>query len=326
MPARPGSAMIDVSARPRFLDGATLVELVDMGTAVATVEAALAGGLDPEADPVRTALDLPAGQLLFMPSVSDRYAGVKLVTVAPGNTGRGLPRVQGVYVLMAADTLRPVALLDGLALTALRTPAVSAVAVRHLAVPDARRLLVFGTGPQAYGHVEAVRRVRPVEHLDVVGRRANAVRDFIRHWRARGLAAEAASPAAVARADIVCCCTTAREPLFPGALVAPHAIVVAVGSHEPDAWELDAELVGRAMTVVEARSTALREAGDIIQAIRTGRCTPASLSTLAEVVRGAVTVPADRPRVFKSTGMAWQDLAVAVAAYQAWREREVHAS
>ena len=117
------------------------------------------------------------------------------------------------------------------------------------------------------------------------------------------------APDAVARADIVCCCTTARVPLFDSALLPDHATVVAMGTHEPDAREVDAALVRRATTVVEARSAALREAGDVIQA------GTVPLATLDELVRGEVTVVPDRPRLFKSTGMAWEDLVVAAAAY-----------
>ncbi len=284
---------------------------VTVAAAIDALEAALAGGLDPEAGPVRSVADVPGGQILSMPAAAGRYAGVKLVTVAPGNADRDLPRVQGVYLLLDGTTLSPVALLDGIALTALRTPAVSAVAVRHLADADARRLLVFGTGVQAWGHVEAVRAVRPVEHVDVVGRRAQRVAGFVARCHGAGLTAAAATPDDVGTADIVCCCTTARVPLFAGDRLAPHATVVAVGTHEPDAREVDEHLVRRATTVVEARSAARREAGDIVLA------GPVEVATLAELVRGEVPVAPDRPRLFKSVGMAWEDLVVAAAAYDA---------
>jgi ornithine cyclodeaminase len=282
-----------------------------MVDAISALEDALRAGLDPEAGPPRSIVDVAAGQILFMPASAAGYAGVKLVTVAPGNAARDLPRVQGAYLLFDAATLTPLALLDGAALTSLRTPAVSAVAVRHLSTVDSSRLLVFGTGPQAWGHFEAVRTVRPIAHVDVVGRRPGPVGDLVAHCRTAGLSASPATPEAVAGADIICCCTTARVPLFDSALLPDHATVVAVGSHEPDAREVDAALVRRATTVVEARSAALREAGDIIQA---GTVT---LATLDELVRGEVEVPPDRPRLFKSTGMAWEDLVVAAAAYEA---------
>jgi ornithine cyclodeaminase len=282
-----------------------------MAAAVDALETALAGGLDPEADPPRTVTAVPAGQILSMPSAGGGYAGVKLVTVAPD----ARPRVKGVYVLFDGATLAPVALLDGAALTALRTPAVSAVAVRHLAVPEAARLVVFGSGPQAWGHVEAMRAVRPIAHVTVVGRRPPAVADLVARCRATGLQATPGVPESVRDADLVCCCTTARVPLFDSDLLPPHATVVAMGTHEPDAREVDERLVHRATTVVESRSAALREAGDIILAgVR-----PATLATLAELVAGRTPVPPDRPRLFKSVGMAWEDLIIAAAAYEAGR-------
>jgi ornithine cyclodeaminase len=223
-----------------------------------------------------------------MPSATADHAVVKLVTVG------GEPRIQGVCVVFDATTLAPVALVDGIALTNVRTPAVSALAVRALAAPDARRLLVFGRGPQAHGHVEAIRAVRPIEHVDMVGRDAGRVEEL------------------VSAADIVCCATTAREPLFDGSLVADHATIVAIGSHEPDAREVDDALAGRATVVVESRTSALREAGDVIGAIASGALREDELVTLADLVCGRVSVPAG-PRLFKSTGMAWEDAVVASA-------------
>ena len=178
-----------------------------------------------------------------MPSATAAHAVVKLVTVG------GEPRIQGVCVVFDAATLAPVALVDGIALTNVRTPAVSALAVRALAAPDARRLLVFGRGPQAHGHVEAIRAVRPIEHVDMVGRDADGVDDL------------------VAAADVVCCATTAREPLFDGSLVADHATVVAIGSHEPDAREVDDALAapgdgGRRVAHVRAARGGRRHRGD----------------------------------------------------------------
>jgi ornithine cyclodeaminase/alanine dehydrogenase-like protein (mu-crystallin family) len=116
-----------------------------------------------------------------------------------------------------------------------------------------------------------------------------------------------------AAADIVCCCTTAREPLFDGALVADHATVVAIGSHEPHARETDDTLAARATIVVESRTSALREAGDVILAIDSGATTANQLITLAELIRGEPKPPAGRPTLFKSTGMSWEDAVIASA-------------
>jgi ornithine cyclodeaminase len=251
--------------------------------------AALGDGLDPEADPPRVIVPVGAGELLVMPSAPGGMAAVKLVTVG------GEPRVQGVCVVFDGGTLAPVAVVDGIALTLLRTAAVSALAVRHLAAPGARRLLVFGRGPQARAHAEAIRAERPIEQVQVAGRGATDV------------------DRRVAEADIVCCCTTARAPLFDGARVADHALVVAIGSHEPDARETDDALAARAAVVVESRASALREAGDVLAAVASGVLDPQAIVPLADLVRGTAGISADRPRLFKSTGMAWEDAVVASA-------------
>ncbi|MEU8270332.1 ornithine cyclodeaminase family protein [Sphaerisporangium sp. NPDC049002] len=309
-----------MSALP-YIDGDTLRRLVPMEHAVRALSEALLGGLDPEECPRRPVVDLPAGQLLLMPASYGRHAGIKVASVAPANPGRGLPRIQGTYLLFDGPSLTPLASMDGIALTSLRTPAVSALAARHLARPDARTLTVFGTGPQAWGHVEALRAVRPIEHVTVVARNLDGARDLAAHCSTLGLTATVGTAEGVAGADVIVCCTSAREPLFPGALVADGALVVAVGSHEPDARELDGDLMARATVVVESRTSALAEAGDVIMAIRSGLIGEGHLAGgLAELVNGAVE-PGSGPRVFKSVGMAWEDLVVAAAAHDAWAGR-----
>jgi ornithine cyclodeaminase len=274
-----------------FIAAADVQQRLSPSMAADALEAALLAGLDPEGDPPRRMVELDRGQLLVMPSAAARHPVVKLLTVG------GEPRIQGVCVIFDRTTLAPAALVDGIALTNLRTAAVSALAVRRLAVPDARRLLVFGRGPQAHAHVTAMRAIRPIEHVDLVGRdRAAADVDAL-----------------VAAADIVCCCTTARDPLFDGTLVAGHATVVAIGSHEPGVRETDDALAARATIVVESRTSALREAGDVIAAIDAGATAADDLVTLAELVRGEAEPAAGRPRFFKSTGMSWEDAVVAAA-------------
>lgn len=308
-----------MSEAPPYIDAEAIARLVPMSAAIEAVEAVLKAGLDPEAEAPRGVVGVPGGQLLLMPSSTASYTGVKIATVTPGNAARELPRIQGVYLLLDGETHTPLALLDGIALTSLRTPAVSGAAIRHLAAPDTRRLLVFGTGPQAWGHVEAVRAVRPtLEHVDVVARNPERVAAFVDRCRDAGLSAAPATPADVATADVVCCCTTAREPLFDSALLPPHATVAAVGSHEPDAREVDEGLLERGLVVAESREVALRECGDIVLAIGAGAFDAGRLRTLDALVRGDVPVPRDRPRLFKSAGTAWEDLGVGAAAYERW--------
>jgi ornithine cyclodeaminase len=307
-----------------LLDEQRLRALVPMTAAVVALEAALYDGSAPGVTPARTSVLTQAGQVLLMPAATSRFVGIKLVSIAPDNPAIGRPRIQGVYVLMDAVGLTPVALVDGVALTSLRTPATSAVAVRRMAVSGAVRLVVIGTGPQGYGHVEAVQAIRHISHLTVVGRdRAKA--EAMARWAAdRGLPTEIVAGADLAdgvegpirAADVVVCATTSRWPLFDGTWVADHAVVVAVGSHEPDAREVDSELVLRSIVVVETRETALREAGDILVPIRDGECGPDVITgDLSQLVKGHLNLDLRRPRFFKGCGEAWQDLVVASAAY-----------
>ncbi|MFJ8442048.1 ornithine cyclodeaminase family protein [Kitasatospora griseola] len=279
--------------------------------AVEALERTLLDGLDVERCPQRSAVPVPAGELLMMPAATGAFAGVKIAGVAPANPAVGLPRITGSYLLLDGPTLQPLALLDGAALTALRTPAVTALALRALAGPDAAHLVVFGTGPQAFGHVAALRAVLPLERVTVVARRPGPAAELVRYATESGLAAAVGGADAVAKADLVVCCTTARTPLFDGRLVPDGAVVAAVGSHEPDAREVDEQLVGRADLFVEARAVARREAGDLLMA----GAAEESLVNLSELVTGGAVVRHDRPRFFKSVGMAWQDLAVAAAQY-----------
>ncbi len=300
-------------AAVRILDAAAVTAVLDLPVAIAAVRTALLAGLDPAADPARAVVPVDHGQLLIMPAQWDEYAGVKVASVAPDNPAAGLPRIQGSYLLLDGPTLKPIALLDGIVLTAIRTAAVSAVAVDALAEPATADLVVFGSGPQAHAHVTALRAVRPIRRIVVVGRDAARAAEFAA-WC--GPDARVGTAADVASADLVACCTTARTPLFDGALPPDHATVVAVGSHEPEAAEVDATLVARSTVVVEAAATALREAGDVVGPVRAGSLDPESLVGLAQVVRGSVAVPRDRPRLFKSVGMAWEDLVLAAEAYR----------
>ncbi len=318
---------------PLVLDAAAVAAACSPADAVAALRAALAGGLDPAADLPRQGVPLGAGELLLMPSDGGgdlRHVGIKLATVAPGNAAVGLPRIQGSYVLFDAATLGVVAVLDGIALTTLRTPAVSVVAVldrlreaRGASAPTSTtrplRIAVLGAGPQAHGHVATLADTLPDRPLGDV---TQLVRDPARTAATEGARIAGArlvrlggpeADDALRSADVVVCATSAREPLFDAALVADHAVVIAVGSHEPDARELPADLLARATVVVEDRGAALREAGDVVLAIADGALTADDLVPMRDVVTDAVRPDPARPLVFKSTGMSWEDLVVAEA-------------
>lgn len=301
------------------------VATVSFDDAADAVTEALTAGLDPAADLPRVAVPVTAGQLLVMPGEFGGCAGVKVVGVAPGNPAAGRPRIQGNYLLLDGATLSPLAVLDGAALTTLRTPAVSAAAARLLSPPDPRRLVVFGSGPQAAGHIRALAAVLPLAEVSVVGRsaeRADALAAAVRDEHR--LDAHVGTANDVEYADVVVCATTAVLPLFSADSAPPYALVIAVGSHEPEVLELQPALMARSQVVVEDPATALREAGEVVSAVASGGLDPADLVGLSEIVTGAAAADYGRTRVFKSVGMGWEDLVVAVRVFTRARERGGH--
>ena len=316
----------DSKAAPMWIGADELARRVSPGRARELLRAALAAGLDPSSDPPRTVVEAGRGQLLLMPSAGATAVGTKVVGLARDNPTRGLPTIQAVYVLMDAETLTPQALIDGIALTNLRTPAVSAVAMQSLAADDVESAVMVGSGPQALGHAEALLALRSVRRITVAGRDAGRAESCARRIEAltpQGGAAPAEVHAttdgseledAVRGAQVVMCATSSSTPVIDGAWVADGACVVAVGSHEPSSRELDSDLMARSVVVVEDVPAALREAGDIVQAIDEGALDPAHLHTLSDLVVGQVRRSTDRPHVFKSVGMSWEDLVVAEGA------------
>ncbi|MDR2998696.1 MAG: ornithine cyclodeaminase family protein, partial [Microbacterium sp.] len=121
--------MSDVIADLTLVTATEIADRVSMSAAIRGLQDTLSGGFDPETDLPRTIQDVPHGQLLLMPAAIDGAAGQKFATVAPGNPARGLERIQALYILLDGETLAPTAVLDGTALTSLRTPAMSAAVV-----------------------------------------------------------------------------------------------------------------------------------------------------------------------------------------------------
>lgn len=302
--------------QPIWVAAGSIAELLPVQDCADVLKHALLSGLDPSIDPPRVNLDTRAGQLLLMPSELGEHVGVKVVGLAPGNSERGLALVQGVYVLVDASTLATIALLDGPGVTSLRTPAVSVLAARYLAPSDARTLVVFGAGTQARQHIFALSATLPLREVIVVGRDYERTAALVADVRANGIDASMGGVDAAARADIIVCATTSVVPLFDGTTVDPRCLVIAVGAYEANAREIDSALMGAAQVVVEDRQVALREAGDVVLAIVDGALAADTLVGLADVVRGQITVDRNRPRVFKSVGMSWQDLVTASEVYR----------
>lgn len=289
-----------------FLGASEVLSALAPRRAVQAIVDALQGGLDPAADPPRTATPLHRGEFLVMPSESASAAGVKVLTLAPDNPRLGRPRVQGFYALFDPETLTPRALLDGASVTSVRTPAVSLAAVHSALLRSSEPLdvVVFGAGPQARDHLRTLEDV-------VRGRRPIA--------SVRTVRSDSPPPTdELGRAGLIICATTARTPLFDSSVLRADVVVVAVGSHEADARELDSALLGRAQVIVEDRATALRECGDVILAIADGALTADDLIELGDVCRGRIALRADQPVVFKSSGMSWEDLVIAEAIVEAY--------
>lgn len=290
-----------------------------MAGAIDALEAAIAAGRIGRTPP-RQHLHEGEQELLLMPSFLDGGATVKLVGIDPANPARGLPRIQGLVVLFAGPGLTPAAVLDAAAVTALRTAAVSGLATRHLARPDSERLVLIGAGPQAYAHLDAMVAVAPVRRVQVVSRRREPAEALADHARTvLRVDAEVAGPEAVADADLICACTTSATPVFDGSMLPPGVHVNAVGSYRPDLQELDVTTVRACRVVVEDRAAALRESGDLVQAVAAGWDPGGIAADLVEVVRDRVAVrtSAEDRTLFESVGLAYEDLIVAEAVLQA---------
>jgi ornithine cyclodeaminase/alanine dehydrogenase-like protein (mu-crystallin family) len=317
--------------RVPFLDAEAVLAACRPAEAVAALREVMTTGIDLGRDPARQGMDAENGQMLLMPSSLPSgegfpaALGAKVLTVAGPSSMRAASRIQGLYLMFDGETLAPSAILDGPALTALRTPAVSVAAVLDRLWRDENPLhvVVFGAGPQALGHVRCLadtlaagvasrdRSVAEVRYL-VRSPESVTVPDLLGADTSVLASAGSQAESAVRRADVIVCATTAAEPLFPSEWVREDAVVIAVGSHSPTARELDAELLGRSSVLVEDVPTALREAGDVVLAIGEQALSEADLIPMADVVRGR-ELPTGRPVVFKSVGMAWQDLVVARA-------------
>lgn len=303
-----------------FLDADRIFSVMSPADAVNALSSALVAGFDPADDLSRVVNPIDKGQLLLMPSEVGTGIGIKVMTLGRDNPERGLPVIQGSYLMFDGDTLAPTAVLDGAALTTLRTPAVSVAGIRPALerFDGPLRLVVFGTGPQGTSHVDTLADVvsEPFADVTFVSRTPENVGDDV---ISRGSVVTAGSPeldAVLTRADVVVCATPAEEPLFSADAVRSDVVVIAMGSHSPGAREVPGALMARAQVVVEDVETALREAGDVVLAIADGDLSRDDLLLMKDVVRGDAELDPSRPLVFKTVGMPWQDLAVAQVALE----------
>jgi thiomorpholine-carboxylate dehydrogenase len=257
--------------------------------------------------PVRSIIPVSThgGWFGVMPAVYGSVMGAKMVTFYPHNVELAKHTHMAMIQLFGADTGEPLITMDGRLITEMRTAAVSAVAIHHLADPQATVLAILGSGVQARSHVRALAGVRSFSDVRVWSRSAEHAQRFADEIGARVTTAEHA----VRGADVVLALTSAAQPILCGQWLSPHAMVCAIGAATPDRRELDDDAM-RGAVVVECRQAASREAGDIVLA-------RARVSAeIGELLNGARLERGDRPVVFKSVGIAVEDIAAAKLVYE----------
>jgi alanine dehydrogenase len=274
----------------RVLDAGATRRALPMSDAIEAMEHAFSG--ETEA-PLRSLV----GPSLVMPGRLDDLMAVKVVSIVPGNPA-------GLVVVFAEDG-SPVGVVDGPTITAIRTGAGAGLATRLLARESARSLAMLGSGAMAFDQVDGVRAVRDIEEVLVWSR-------SLEHARALAdrVGGETVTDAdeAVRRADVVSCATPATTPLFSEESVRSGTHVNAVGAFTPEMAELSPGLLERAYVVVDDVEAAAAEAGDLIQAERDPN------TTLRDLLAGIHPQIGEDVTVFKSVGVAAQDVAAAARA------------
>ena len=259
--------------------------------------------------PVRNLIPIEPGQryLGVMPAVMSESMGAKLVCFYPKNAAVGLPTHLATIVLFESATGQPLAFLDGRRITEMRTAAVSAAITRHLAPRDARILALLGSGVQAQAHLEALRHVCRFEEVRVWSRNAAHAQQFAARHGARAMGAEDA----VRDADVIVTATSSQEAVLRGEWLKRGAHVNAVGACLPTWRELDDDAMRGGIVIVDSREAALRESGDVILS------QAPIFAEAGEVFAGRRHVPREATTVFKSLGLAVEDVATARLVYEA---------
>ena len=257
--------------------------------------------------PVRSVITVepPGGFFGMMPARTPDGLGIKLVTFYPANAGRGIPTHMATIFLVDPETGAPLAVMDGRLVTEMRTAAVSAAATKLLASPDAKILAILGSGVQARSHVEALRLIRQLDEVRVWSPTTEHAERFANEIGAKAMPAEEA----VRDADVVVTATNSKMSILRGAWFNPGCHVNAVGACRPDWRELDDEAMAN-VVFVDSREAAMKESGDVI-------LSGAKIyAELGEALAGKVPSCANETTIFKSLGMAVEDIAAAMLVYR----------
>lgn len=263
-----------------------------------------------------------SGSFGLMPgsTLDPPFFGAKVISLLPGNPAKGLPMVQGYVSLFEHETGKPVALIEGASVTAIRTAAASGLATRELAREDARTHGIFGTGVQAVTHIDAVSCARDIRKIVVWGRDPDKTRQFARRQSERAQVEVTATedPQEAAGCDIVSTVTAASEPILCGDWLRPGCHLNLVGVHTPEAREADTRAIERSRVYVDFMESALSEAGDILLPIGEGAIDQAHiLGEIGQVLAGAVPGRTGDTDItlYKSLGIVAQDLFAAAHIY-----------
>jgi len=260
--------------------------------------------------PVRSILTVEEDKrfLGVMPAVTPDAMGAKLVAFYPVNAGTAHPTHTAMIVLFDPKTGEPLAAMDGRLITEMRTAAVSAAVTAKVKPKGARVLALLGSGVQAVSHLEALRHQQTFDDVRVWSPTTANAKRFAEAHGARVTTAEEA----VRGADIVVVATASMEPVLQGRWLKPGAHVNAVGACRPNWRELDDETMQHTL-IVDSRDAATRESGDVILSHAT------IYAEAGELFAGTKRAPQDRTTVFKSLGLAVEDLAAARLVYDATR-------
>jgi ornithine cyclodeaminase/alanine dehydrogenase-like protein (mu-crystallin family) len=310
----------------RFFSAEDVKKALPMRAAVEAVKNAFIQLSDGEAVvPGRIHMDIPEHGLtaLVMPSYLPKIQrlGLKLISLCRKNPAKGLPFAQAVVLVMDAVNGTPLAVMDGAAVTAIRTGAASGAATNVLARGEARVAAVFGAGIQGRAQLEAVCAVRPIKKAYVFEPDEQRAELYAREMSHK-VSIEvkvSVSAADLREADIVCTATTSSEPVFSDGDLKSGVHINAVGSYKPEVREIPPETVCRAKVIVDHRESSLAEAGDLIIPLRQGLITESHIyAELGEVLSGKIPgrTSDDEITLFKSVGNAVQDLAAACLVLQ----------
>jgi len=284
--------------------------------------------------PLRTPVNMPdgSGVVLFMPAYvpagpgAPAATGLKVVSVFAGNRERGLPTINAIVVVVDPETGVPIGLLEGAAVTALRTGAVSGAATDLMARPNATTLAVIGAGAQGITQAAAVCSVRDISEIRVYDLFAASRETFAERlavWIPEGMPRVVVvdnARDAVSGADVICTATTATSPVFEDEWLSPGTHINGIGAYTPEMQEIPDATVARARVVVDAVEAALHEAGDLIQSIDRGAIQREAIHIeFGQVAAGEIAgrESDDQITFFKSVGNAIQDMIVCGAALEA---------